>query len=114
MPRLAAQGLRPCVARKAIEWPAMKFLIVEDEIKTASSLKRGFDEAGFVVSVARDGLDAKLQLESASFDLVVLDILLPEMDGWEVLLWLCEARLQMPVLLLTGCGGSNWELMITW
>jgi len=80
----------------------MKFLIVEDEIKTASSLKRGFDEAGFVVSVARDGLDAKLQLESASFDLVVLDILLPEMDGWEVLLWLCEARLQMPVLLLTA------------
>lgn len=82
--------------------PKMKLLIVEDEIKTSSFLKRGFDEAGFVVSVARDGLDAKQQLEIGAFDLVVLDILLPEMDGWEVLQWLRGAGLQMPVLLLTA------------
>jgi len=80
----------------------MKLLIVEDEIKTASFLKRGFDEAGFVVSVARDGLDARRQLESGAFDLVVLDILLPEMDGWEVLQWMRGVGLQMPVLLLTA------------
>jgi len=80
----------------------MKLLIVEDEAKTASFLNRGFDEAGFVVSVARDGLDAKRQLEVGTFDLVVLDILLPEMDGWEVLKWLRGAEMQMPVLLLTA------------
>jgi two-component system, OmpR family, copper resistance phosphate regulon response regulator CusR len=80
----------------------MKLLVVEDDIKTASFLKRGFVEAGFVVNVARDGIAAKHQMEDGSFDLVVLDILLPEANGWDVLRWLRGAGLQMPVLILTA------------
>lgn len=80
----------------------MKLLIVEDESKTANFLKRGFTEAGFVANVAPDGLDARRQIETGSFDLIVLDLMLPGMDGWEVLRWLRGAGLQTPVLILTA------------
>ena len=80
----------------------MKLLIVEDEVKTANFLKRGFDEAGYVVSVAQDGIDAVHHLEAGAFDLVILDILLPGMSGWDVLQWLRDAGLQLPVLILTA------------
>ena len=56
----------------------MKLLIVEDEAKTANFLKRGLTEAGFQVIVATDGHEGKRQIEIGSFDLIVLDILLPE------------------------------------
>ena len=80
----------------------MKLLIVEDEVKTASFLKRGFSEAGFVVSVAFDGVDGMRQIQTGGFDLIVLDIMLPGTDGWHILTWLREAGLQTPVLILTA------------
>jgi two-component system copper resistance phosphate regulon response regulator CusR len=80
----------------------MKLLIVEDEVKTANFLKRGFGEAGFVVSIVTDGLEGKRQIETSAFDLIVLDIMLPGMDGWEILKWLREIGLQTPVLILTA------------
>jgi two-component system copper resistance phosphate regulon response regulator CusR len=80
----------------------MKLLIVEDEIKTASFLKRGFAEAGFVVSVAADGTEGRRQLEAGAFDLIVLDIMLPGIDGWDLLRWLRGVGLQTPVLMLTA------------
>jgi len=63
----------------------MKLLIVEDEAKTANFLKRGLSEAGFQVNVAEDGLEGRRQIEVGSYDLIVLDILLPGMDGWKIL-----------------------------
>jgi two-component system copper resistance phosphate regulon response regulator CusR len=80
----------------------MKLLVVEDEVKTANFLKRGFSEAGFVVSVAADGAEGMRQIESGAFDLILLDIMLPGMDGWSVLTWLRGAGLQTPVLILTA------------
>jgi len=80
----------------------MKLLIVEDETKTASFLKRGFSEASFVVTVAANGFDARRQIESAAFDLIVLDIMLPGIDGWDLLKWLRGAGLGTPVLILTA------------
>lgn len=80
----------------------MKLLIVEDEMKTVNFLKRGFGEAGFVVSIALDGLEGRRQIETSAFDLIVLDIMLPGMDGWEILKWLREIGLQTPVLILTA------------
>jgi len=80
----------------------MKLLIVEDELKTANFLKRGFGEAGFVVSVASDGADGMRQIETGAFDLIVLDIMLPGMDGWQILTWLRGIGLQTPVLILTA------------
>ena len=80
----------------------MKLLIVEDEAKTASFLKQGFSEAGFLVSVAADGLEGRRQIESVGFDLIVLDIMLPGVDGWETLRWMRGAGVGTPVLILTA------------
>src|ERR1700679_2242752 len=80
----------------------MKLLIVEDEVKTANFLTRGFGEEGFVVSVAADGPEALRQIETGAFDLIVLDIMLPGMDGWQILTWLRGTGRQTRVLILTA------------
>jgi two-component system copper resistance phosphate regulon response regulator CusR len=80
----------------------MKLLILEDEPKTASFLKQGFSEAGFIVSVAQNGFDGRRQIENGAFDIIVLDIMLPGIDGWETLKWLRDAGVGTPVLILTA------------
>ncbi|HKD08911.1 MAG TPA: heavy metal response regulator transcription factor [Bryobacteraceae bacterium] len=80
----------------------MKLLIVEDEAKTANFLKRGFDEEGFATRIASDGFDALRQIQAGGFDLIVLDIMLPEMDGWSILTFMRGSGLQTPVLALTA------------
>ncbi len=80
----------------------MKLLIVEDEVKTANFLNKGLSEAGFLVCVAADGEEGMRLIETGAFDLIVLDIMLPAMDGWDVLTRLRGAGLQTPVLILTA------------
>jgi two-component system copper resistance phosphate regulon response regulator CusR len=80
----------------------MKLLIVEDEVKTANFLKKGLSEAGFLVSVAADGPEGMRLIESGAFDLIVLDIMLPVVNGWDILTWLRGTGLQTPVLILTA------------
>src|SRR6201986_165856 len=80
----------------------MKVLIVEDEIKTAKFLKKGLNEAGFVVDVARDGLEGLHLAREVEFDLVILDVLLPGLDGWELLTRLRESGRRSLALLLTA------------
>lgn len=80
---------------------AMRILIVEDEPKTGDYLHKGLQESGFTVDLARngvDGLDLALELD---YELVVLDVMLPRMDGWTVLRRLRE-RKDIPVLFLTA------------
>jgi two-component system copper resistance phosphate regulon response regulator CusR len=80
----------------------MKLLIVEDELKTARFLKRGFTEAGFGVTLAADGPTGMQQIETGVFDLIVLDIMLPGLDGLQILTWMRDAGRQTPVLMLTA------------
>lgn len=80
----------------------MRILVIEDEIKTAKFLKKGLGEAGFVVEVAADGLDGLYLAEELPFDLVILDIMLPGLDGWEVLTRLRQKGQRTMVLLLTA------------
>ena len=80
----------------------VKILIVEDEIKTAKFLKKGLNEAGFVVDVAGDGLEGLHMANEMAFDLVILDVMLPKLDGWQVLTRLRESGRQALVLLLTA------------
>ena len=80
----------------------MQLLVVEDDPKTASFLKRGFSEAGFVVSVAADGIEGMRLIEAGKFELIVLDIMLPGMNGIQLLTWLRERGVQTPVLILTA------------
>ena len=80
----------------------MRILVVEDEPKTADYLRRGLGENGFVVDVARDGDDGLHQALTGSYDLIVLDVLLPKRDGWSVLAGLRQAGVETPVLFLTA------------
>ena len=82
--------------------PAMKILIVEDEPKTGDYLRQGLAEAGFVVDLARDGLDGLHLGLNGDYDLVVLDVMLPTLDGWGVLQALRRSGREMPVLFLTA------------
>jgi two-component system copper resistance phosphate regulon response regulator CusR len=80
----------------------MKLLVVEDEKKTAAYLAKGLSENGFVVDVAKDG-DQGLELALAgNFDLIILDVMLPQRDGWSILGSLRRAAIETPVLLLTA------------
>jgi len=80
----------------------MKMLIVEDEVKTGDYLKQGLSEAGFVVDLARDGRDGLHLALTEAYDLVVLDVMLPGLDGWQVLEALRKAGKDVPVLFLTA------------
>jgi len=63
----------------------MKILVVEDEPKTGDYLRQGLVEAGFVVDLARDGVDGLHLGETGDYDLAILDVMLPGLDGWQVL-----------------------------
>ncbi|SNB58184.1 heavy metal response regulator [Marinobacter sp. es.042] len=79
----------------------MRILVVEDEIKAAEYLRKGLTESGFLVEVANDGLDAKHLVKEETFDLVILDIMLPQLNGWQ-LLDVLRAKSDTPVLFLTA------------
>jgi two-component system copper resistance phosphate regulon response regulator CusR len=80
----------------------MKILIVEDEGKTGDYLKQGLREAGFVVDLARDGIDGLHLARSDDYALLILDVMLPGLDGWQVLRQLRADGRQLPVLFLTA------------
>ena len=80
----------------------MKILIVEDEQKTGDYLKQGLSEAGFVADLVRDGVDGRHLALTDDYDLVVLDVMLPGLDGWQVLREIRQAGRHMPVLFLTA------------
>lgn len=80
----------------------MKLLIVEDEPKTGEYLKKGLTESGFNVELADNGLDALYQAMSEDFDLILLDVMLPKMNGWQVLQTLRTNKSEVPVLMLTA------------
>jgi two-component system copper resistance phosphate regulon response regulator CusR len=80
----------------------MKILIVEDEPKTGDYLKQGLSEAGFVADLVRDGVDGRHLALTDDYDLVVLDVMLPGLDGWQVLRDIRQAGRYMPVLFLTA------------
>ena len=80
----------------------MRLLVVEDEQKTGEYLQQSLTEAGFLVSLARNGLDGHHQAMTEEFDLIILDVMLPDVDGWRILKSLREAEKQTPVLFLTA------------
>jgi two-component system, OmpR family, copper resistance phosphate regulon response regulator CusR len=80
----------------------MKILIIEDELKTARFLRKGLAEAGYVVDVACNGFQGLHLALEVDFDLIVLDVMLPGLDGWQVLARMREARRKALVLILTA------------
>jgi two-component system copper resistance phosphate regulon response regulator CusR len=80
----------------------MRVLVVEDELKTAAYLRQGLTENGFTVEVCANGNDGLHQALSVENDLIILDVMLPERDGWSVLAALRKTGKQTPVLFLTA------------
>ena len=80
----------------------MKILVVEDAPKTGNYLKQGLLEAGFVVDLARNGEDGLHDALTVDYDLVILDVMLPGIDGWSVLRGIRAAGKEIPVLFLTA------------
>ncbi len=80
----------------------MRILFVEDERKISAYVKRGLEESGYAVDPVYTGREALDWVESAPYDLIILDILLPEMDGLSVCRELRRRGLRTPVLMLTA------------
>jgi heavy metal response regulator len=80
----------------------MRILVVEDEQKVAAFIKRGLEEEGAAVDVAADGEDGLFQAAVGNYDLIILDISLPRLDGLEVCRRLRNERVSTPILLLTA------------
>ena len=84
----------------------MRLLVVEDERKMAELLRQGLTEDGHSVTVAEDGRDGLAIAEAAAFDLIVLDVMLPGIDGFEIARRLRAGRNQTPILMLTARDAS--------
>lgn len=80
----------------------MRILLVEDEPKISAYVKRGLEESGYAVDAVYTGKDALDWIEAATYDLIILDILLPEMDGLAVCRELRTQKNHTPVLMLTA------------
>ena len=80
----------------------MRVLVVEDEVRMAALIKRGLEEDGYAVDVAADGTDALWQAGEFDYDAVVLDVMLPHVDGFAVCRALREQRRWAPVIMLTA------------
>ena len=80
----------------------MRILVIEDEKKTAAFLAKGLLEAGFGVDLARDGETGLEQARATKFDLLIVDIMLPHKDGWEVVAELRRDGVRTPILFLTA------------
>jgi two-component system, OmpR family, copper resistance phosphate regulon response regulator CusR len=79
----------------------MKLLIVDDEVKTTDYLKKGLSEQGCVVDLAHDGIEGRHLALEHDYDVIVLDVMLPALDGFAVLRDLRRIR-QTPVIMLTA------------
>ena len=84
----------------------MKLLLVDDDAKLAASVRRGLTAEGFTVEVAADGIEGLWQASEGTYDLIVLDILLPGRNGYEVCRELRRAENWTPILMLTAKDGS--------
>lgn len=84
----------------------MKILVIEDEVKAAAYIRQGLAESGYTVDVAHTGTDGLHAAATGDHDLVILDVMLPGIDGFAVLSALRTSK-QVPVLMLTARGKTD-------
>ncbi len=89
----------------------MRILVVEDEKRIPDFLSRGLESAGYAVDVAGDGATAIDMVHGAEYDLIILDLMLPDMDGLTVLQKIRNRKTSPPVLILSArdAGGRSRE-----
>ena len=89
----------------------MKILVVEDETKTGTYLRQGLVEAGFVVDLVSNGFDGLHLATGEGYDLAILDVMLPGIDGWQILQGIRRAGKDFPVLFLTARDDTQDKVM---
>lgn len=89
----------------------MKILVVEDEPKLASFVKKGLEEQSCEVDVAFDGQMGRTMALNNAYDVIVLDVNLPKMNGFDIVQTLRKERIRTPVLMLTAMGSMDDKLM---
>ena len=92
----------------------MKLLIVEDEKKTGEYLTKGLTEAGFVVDLADNGLNGYHLAMTGDYDLIILDIMLPDVNGWDIVRMFRFCCLPRLAPLNIASRGWSWGQMTTW
>jgi len=88
----------------------MRVLVVEDEKRLAAGLRKGLEADGFAVDVALNGTDGLWLAQEEPYDAIVLDLMLPEVSGFEICERLREARNWTPILMLTARDGASDEI----
>jgi two-component system OmpR family response regulator len=89
--------------------PTVRVLVVEDEVRLAQFIQEGLDAEGFDVELTHDGLDGLWRARERPYDAIVLDILLPGMNGYKVCQTLREEGVWTPILMLTAKSGEYDE-----
>jgi DNA-binding response OmpR family regulator len=85
----------------------MRLLIVEDELRLSDSLKKGLTEAGYAVDQAFDGEEGQYLAESETYDAILLDLMLPKVDGLTICRELRRKKIVTPILMLTAKGRTD-------
>lgn len=89
----------------------MKILVVEDEQKVAEFIKKGLEENGFKVDIVHDGILAKHMAFANQYDLILLDIIIPKLNGIELAKELRIGKINTPILMLTALGKTDDKLV---
>ena len=87
----------------------MRVLMVEDEVRLAETVSRGLRSEGFVVDMVHDGAEGLAEAQLRAYDVIVLDIMLPSMNGYDVCRELRRAGVWVPILMLTAKDGEYDE-----
>ena len=85
----------------------MKILLIEDEVKTVQSLKKGLEERQIAVDFAYDGYTGRLLAERGNYDVIISDVIVPHLNGFELVRHLRQAGIRTPVLLLSALGATD-------
>lgn len=99
----------------------MRVLLIEDDLATSEFMKAGFESAGYTVATAETGTDGLLKAKSESFDLAIIDVMLPGMNGFDVVKQIRKSGLTLPIIMLSArseeenkirgleCGADDYQ-----
>jgi len=89
----------------------MKLLLVEDDVKTVQSIRQGLEENGYEVDIAYDGKIGHILAKRNSYDLIITDVIIPEINGVDFCKLLRQEGIRTPIVMLTAMGAIEEKLM---
>ncbi|MGB6338600.1 MAG: response regulator [Candidatus Aminicenantaceae bacterium] len=96
--------------RGAVRQDTLSILLVEDDAKDQKLISKILVEGGYTIKVASDGIDALMQIAQGKFDLVLSDIHMPNLDGFQLLEQMNQKQIHIPVIFITGNHDENYDI----